>query len=315
MELFPAANDDQWTLIKQVIDDCDYYIVIVGGRYGSTGPNEVSYTEMEYRYALEREKPIIAFLHRDPGTLAANRTEPTPEGKQKLQEFRDLTQRKMVKFWTSPADLGSVVSRSLTRLIKTEPAVGWVKANEVPSESASKEILRLKRQIEELEASLISARTQAPEGTQDLAQGNDELDITYTFEASFPENYLDEETYRTSFTTTWNQLFSMISPWMINEVNERALRANVNKYISDSNKRELSGEDYLKGKIVSNFSIEDADYQTIKIQLRALGLIEQSDRSRSVKDTSTYWTLTPYGDSVMTKLRAIRKPLPTASSD
>src|SRR5215212_464088 len=29
MELFPAANEDQWTLIKKVIDDCDYYIVIV----------------------------------------------------------------------------------------------------------------------------------------------------------------------------------------------------------------------------------------------------------------------------------------------
>src|SRR6185295_5102911 len=27
MELFPASNDDQWTLIKNVIDDCDYYIV------------------------------------------------------------------------------------------------------------------------------------------------------------------------------------------------------------------------------------------------------------------------------------------------
>jgi hypothetical protein len=25
MELFPAASEDQWTLIKEVIDDCDYY--------------------------------------------------------------------------------------------------------------------------------------------------------------------------------------------------------------------------------------------------------------------------------------------------
>src|SRR5690606_28751076 len=35
MELFPAADDDQWTLIQRLIDDCDYYILIVGGRYGS----------------------------------------------------------------------------------------------------------------------------------------------------------------------------------------------------------------------------------------------------------------------------------------
>jgi hypothetical protein len=29
MELFPAANDDQWTLIKKVINECDYYLVII----------------------------------------------------------------------------------------------------------------------------------------------------------------------------------------------------------------------------------------------------------------------------------------------
>lgn len=35
MELFPAADDDQWTLIKRVIDDCDYYIVVIAGKCGS----------------------------------------------------------------------------------------------------------------------------------------------------------------------------------------------------------------------------------------------------------------------------------------
>ncbi|MGC6738669.1 DUF4062 domain-containing protein, partial [Escherichia coli] len=38
MELFPATNSDQWSLIKKIIDDSDYYIVILAGRYGSIGP-------------------------------------------------------------------------------------------------------------------------------------------------------------------------------------------------------------------------------------------------------------------------------------
>ena len=63
MELFPAADDDQWTLIKRVIDDCDYYLVIIAGRYGETGADGVSYTEKEYDYAISTEKPVIAFLH------------------------------------------------------------------------------------------------------------------------------------------------------------------------------------------------------------------------------------------------------------
>ena len=48
MELFPAADEDQWTLIKGLINDCDYYVLIIGGRYGSLGPSGKSDTQMEY---------------------------------------------------------------------------------------------------------------------------------------------------------------------------------------------------------------------------------------------------------------------------
>ena len=36
MELFPATDEDAWSLIKEIIDNCDYYILIVAGKYGST---------------------------------------------------------------------------------------------------------------------------------------------------------------------------------------------------------------------------------------------------------------------------------------
>ena len=65
----PAADDDQWTLIKRAIDDCDYYLAIIGGRYGSIGPSGKSYTQIEYEYAISRNKPVIAFLHSEPTAL------------------------------------------------------------------------------------------------------------------------------------------------------------------------------------------------------------------------------------------------------
>lgn len=55
MELFPAADEEQWEFIKRVIDDCDYYLLIIGGRYGSISPEGISYTEMEYDYAVEKK--------------------------------------------------------------------------------------------------------------------------------------------------------------------------------------------------------------------------------------------------------------------
>jgi hypothetical protein len=66
MELFPASTDDQWTLIQRVVDDCDYYLVIVGGRYGSMGAQGISYTEKEYDYAVQQGTPVMGFVHRQP---------------------------------------------------------------------------------------------------------------------------------------------------------------------------------------------------------------------------------------------------------
>lgn len=54
MELFPAMDEEQFEFIKRVIDDCDYYLLIVGARYGSMDDNGVSYTEKEYDYAKEK---------------------------------------------------------------------------------------------------------------------------------------------------------------------------------------------------------------------------------------------------------------------
>lgn len=122
-------------------------MVIIGGRYGSIGPDGLSFTEMEYRYAVSCGKPVIAFLHKNPGELSANRTEKDPDSITKLNDFRKMAEMKLVKYWTTPFDLGSMVSRSLIRLIKTNPAIGWVRADQVPDENSSKEILRLRKQI------------------------------------------------------------------------------------------------------------------------------------------------------------------------
>lgn len=310
MELFPAASEDQWTLIKKVIDDCDYYMVIIAGRYGSIGPDGFSYTEMEYRYALETGKPIIGFVHRNPGELTANRCEITDDGKTKLGAFRDFVQKKMCRFWDSPADLGSQVSRSLVKLIKSNPGIGWVRGDLVPDESTTEEILSLRRRIEELQQELLAASTHGPEEAKRFAQGDDTFEISYSFVASTDKYDFHGSSYRGTVTAEWDYIFSVVSPLMINEAPEGDLAKALNRLVHDLAYSELKKSKEFKDLMLMNFRIDSDDFQTIKIQLRALGLITKSTKSRSVKDTATYWTLTPYGDNVMTRLRAIQKPHP-----
>jgi hypothetical protein len=44
MEQFPATDEQQMDYIRPLIDESDYYIVIIKGRYGSTDNYGVSYT-------------------------------------------------------------------------------------------------------------------------------------------------------------------------------------------------------------------------------------------------------------------------------
>lgn len=307
MELFPAANDDQWTLIKKVIDDCDYYTLVVGGRYGSIGPEGLSYTEMEYRYALQTGKPIIAFLHKEPGSIPAAKTEPTEEGRTKLAAFRDLASKKHCKYWTNPAELGSQVSRGLIQLIKSSPAVGWVRADRVPNESAALQMVHLHQKIEQLEAELAAAKAVTPYDTGDFAQGEDPFNLHITAKA-FDVWDTEVGEIEVAVPVSWNQIFGAVAPGMIDEAHERTVQQALNRLAeaeAASNLREL----FRGASKVRTYDVRVVDLETVIVQLRALKLIERSTKQRSVKDTGTYWTLTPAGDAAMTKFRAIPAPL------
>lgn len=65
MELFPASDKGAWEFIKEQIDDCDYYILVIAGCYGSQNDKGMSFTELEYDYAFKAKKNPITFLHKD----------------------------------------------------------------------------------------------------------------------------------------------------------------------------------------------------------------------------------------------------------
>ena len=261
---------------------------------------------MEYRYALSVSKPTIAFLHRTPGKISADNTESTVEGKEKLQAFRQSVEKKLCKHWESPQELGSVVSRSLIQLIKSTPAVGWVRANELADREATLELLQLRRRVEELQTELSRARISAPKGSEGLAQGDEEHSISFSFNAKSLESFKTND-WASTFTLAWNEIFACIAPLMIHEANEYVLKQALDNLSETKTRERLQKEKKLAHHELRSFSISQDDFQTIKVQLRALGLIAKSDKARSLKDSGTYWSLTPYGDEIMTQIIAIRR--------
>lgn len=96
---------------------------------------------------------------------------------------------------------------------------------------------------------------------------------------------------------------------LINEATEPSLRQAFKNSLSRISLDEFKEHEDLKDYSLSDFTFSDNDIYTCMVQFRALGLIKESDKKRSIRDTSTYWTLTPYGDQMMVQLRAIsRRP-------
>lgn len=149
MELFPATDEEQFKFIKSVIDQSDYYIVITAGRYGSLHPDTgISFTEMEYDYAVSVDKPVIRLLHRDPfNELKGELIEQNDKGRKLLIKFRKkLTSGALVRFWSDPKELGTEVLHSLNEVKKRYGSGGWVRYEE----SFGGETTRLQGRIEEV---------------------------------------------------------------------------------------------------------------------------------------------------------------------
>jgi hypothetical protein len=224
MELFPAADDDSWTHIQRFIAGCDYYIVILGGRYGSKVPTGKSYTEMEYDYAVEAGLPTLAFLHKDPGAIPASKTEFSDEGKASLAAFRKkIESARHAKYWSAPSELAGTVALGIASLMKIKPRVGWVRADLMSSgEDMKDELLRLRREIDSLNLDLTAARNRAaPEGVSDLAQGADTTNITIEFE---PEGVV-------SLGVRWDSLMRAVLPQTFGGAPPEAIAAAVSSLV------------------------------------------------------------------------------------
>lgn len=320
MELFPAADDDAWTLIEDIIADTDYYLLIIGGKYGSVDPKTgISYTEREFDTAVRLNKPVMAFLHHDPGKLLAAQTEDSDEGREKLSAFRQKVQNsKHVKYWESPEDLAGKVALTWNTFRRRYPATGWIKADQVTSKESLEALAKAQAEIGELKALLETVRIQAPPGTEGMAQGKEKFKLPVRVYGMWRPTYNRNISEWTEIEMTWDRAFGYLGLRMMQEADEPTVKKDLCTVAADDNwayvesvfktrVEEAAAEEGVEHYAyqAGGVDVSDEDFQTVLLQFNALGLIQHSNRPRSVKDTANYWTLTPYGNTYLVQLRAL----------
>ena len=174
--------------------------------------------------------------------------------------------------------------------MKTYPAVGWVRADQIANSEVLTELNTLRKENRDLEAAL---RTSQPD-LQNLA--------------GLDENYTIHGTYKARGRTTpwltsasWGELFGVIAPYLLQYPIDSEIKYRLRTYLH---------ERWMVGKSISDMmtdiEIDDQDYQTIKVQLMALKLVDVQYSPSHLGPLELFWSLTALGQKELLKLRSIK---------
>ncbi len=136
MELFKAGKSQMET-IRKWIDDSDVLILILGGRYGSIEEESgLSYTELEYKYAISKNMPVFAIVLEESFLL----TKASEKGKNailekdhidKYENFKSYVESKIIKFVINIDQISKEIISHLSSIIKDDDyhLIGWIRGN------------------------------------------------------------------------------------------------------------------------------------------------------------------------------------------
>jgi len=140
MEQFHAAPTSQWNVITKMIDECDFYLLIIGGRYGSIDEDTgISYTEKEYNYAKTKGLPVLVLI-KESSVITESEQDVGDKKYDKymkmrmLEEFRNRVKNdgNTVDFFTDLNSLKYKASPTFSNAINyVDDNAGWVRYRDV----------------------------------------------------------------------------------------------------------------------------------------------------------------------------------------
>lgn len=189
---------------------CDYYILILGKRYGSVNEKTgLSYTEMEYNYAIDKGIPVLVFALDDSVVIDDDKIEKDDIKKGKLAEFKSKAMlNRLASIWRDQSDLMGKVAIAIMQAKSEIKRPGWHRGNDEEKERLQKEIDFLRKENEELKNMTFNVSI-GQENKLDSEFYGKEIVLHYTERVLiFTSNTrIDKKTIR----TTLDDLFKFVS--------------------------------------------------------------------------------------------------------
>ena len=258
MEHFVSTNEEQFNYIKRLLDETDYYIIIIGNRYGSQADDGISYTEKEFDYAVNLEIPVIACIHSNPDSLPVNKSDIEPNAKQKLNEFRNkVMHHRMVSYfsWNNPSDLSAEVVVALINTINDYPRPGWERVTSYENSDLLNQINDLRIENDKMKVLLDSERQ---------SEKHEQLIMQFPWsEIRTFMGYSKWDDYKNisiPVSLTWSQIFSILGPILLVKNSTSLVHYALNHALF------LDHEPY--------FCVPDVEFQLIVAEFLKYGIID-----------------------------------------
>jgi hypothetical protein len=289
MEMFSAADEEQWKIIARQIDDMDYYVVIIAHRYGSVTREGISYTEKEYDYAVKQGIPVLGFLLEDKAPWPANKFEKDSDSGKSLEAFKKKVRKKPIGSWTDKNDLYGKVSIALMKMMHTTPRIGWVKVNEVAGPEVMKELTRLSSENAELRRNIEALKNEA--NRKQLANMSEAAKILGANKTQISIWKNDMKWWSDPIEIDLFTIFIAVAPELVAEAsaNALALRIAVN-FAKPTDTR-------------PEWPVPQNTMSDILCDLANLDLVEPSTKKHPIGDKNTYWVLTILGRQLLKVFR------------
>ena len=133
MELFKAGNESQLKTIYKWIDESDVYMLILGGRYGSIEKKSgLSYTQLEYEYALSKDIPVFAVVLSESFTTEkitslGLKNVIEQDNPDKYKTFKSLVMSKIIREVDDCKDIKIAIHTTLNEFINEYNLIGWIR--------------------------------------------------------------------------------------------------------------------------------------------------------------------------------------------
>lgn len=287
MEMFSAADEEQWKLIARHIDESDYYVVLVAHRYGSLADGGFSFTRKEYEYAVEKGVPVLAFVIDPKADWPADRVDTDQGAVEGLKAFKHRVRHKPIDLWTSADDLHGKCAVALMKAFVSSPRSGWVRASDMAGPGVIVELARLSTENASLRQRIeqVEAETEAnyADRLRELAETMRKNQVTFSFRRTPRAEW--EECGKFNLLT----LFEFVAPSLIAEESKQQLASTLAMTAAGKPPWSFAAINQVSG---------------ILADLSALDLVEPSRRKHSLKDENEYWSLTTIGRDLLRSRRA-----------